>query len=698
MQSYRSTLIAGTALVALLGSSSLALGQSLGAAASFAVVGAAGVTAAGGAGTIVTGDVGASPTPSLTGFPPAVVVPPFGLHANDAAAVAAQAADVALFTALGAGACSDSVLPQMSGVAFTPGIHCFSSSADLAALATMSLNGPGVYIFRVPSSLTANVGSTVTLNGVDPCTVFWQVGTAATLNGVNFPGNVVAQAGVTVGTGGSLTGRALATVGAVTLAGNNTVGGCSAAVPPPPGLLPPTLTKAFNPASILAGGLSTLTITLLNPNPVATTLIAPLVDTLPAGVTIAAVPTASTTCAGGTVSAAPSGSSVTLSAGAVIPAGVGPTAGSCTVSVSVTSPTPGSYLNVLATNALQTTAGNNAAPAEATLTVTPVIPDPPAVLPPTIAKQFNAAAILAGGVSRLTITLGNPNATLATLTAAFIDTLPGGVVVAPVPNAATTCAGTGAVGAVPGGSTVTLPATRAIPAGVGAIPGSCTVSVDVTAPGCGNFVNTIAPNALQTSNGNNAGQAVATLAVTCVAPPGPPVAPTLAKQFNAATILAGGVSRLTITLSNPNLTVATLTAVFTDTLPGGVIVAPVPNAATTCVGSGAVGAVPGASTVTLPTTRAIPAGVGATPGSCTVSVDVTAPVCGNFVNTIPANALQTSNGNNAGQAVATLAVTCIVPPIPPQADQPIPTLSELGKIVLVLLLAISAVVAMRRRG
>ena len=235
----RLSLVTSVGLTALFSSPMPALSQSLGAAASFAIVGSAGVTAAGGVGTVVNGDVGSSPNASITGFPPATVLPPFGLHPNDAAAIAAQAADVALFTALGAGACADTPLPQMSGANFGPGIHCFTTTADLAATGNMTLTGAGVYIFRVPTGLTANVGSTVTLVGVDPCTVFWQVGSAATLNGVNFPGNVVAQAGVTLGVGASLTGRALATVGPVTLAGTNAVGGCSGAAPPPPPPPPP---------------------------------------------------------------------------------------------------------------------------------------------------------------------------------------------------------------------------------------------------------------------------------------------------------------------------------------------------------------------------------------------------------------------------------------------------------------------------
>ena len=513
------------AIAALVCASMPAFAQSLGAASSFAVEGFAGVTAAGAAGTVVAGDVGSSPSASITGFPPAVVTPPFGVHANDAAAIAAQAADVALFTALGSGACTDNLGAQLDGANIGPGIHCFSSTADLAALGTLTLTGPGIYIFRVPTGLTANVGSSVALVGVDPCNVFWQVGSAATLNGVNYVGNVVAQAGVTLGVGASLTGRALATAGPVTLSGANTVGGCSAAAVVPPGFQPPTLTKSFAPASILVGGTSTLTITLLNPNATAASLTAALVDTLPAGVVVAGVPNASTTCPGtGAIAAAAGGSTVTLPTTHSIPPGSGAVAGSCTITVDVTGSAAGAFLDVIAAGALQTTNGNNSFPAEATLTITPLIAVPPAVTPPTVAKAFNPSSIAAGAVSQLIITLTNPNTTVATLSAPLTDTLPGGMIVAPSPNASTTCSGSGAIGATAGGSTVTLPATRSIPAGAGTTPGSCTVSVDVRAPGSGNFINTIAAGALQTSNGNNPNAAIATLAaIPAVVPllPGP---------------------------------------------------------------------------------------------------------------------------------------------------------------------------------
>jgi len=114
---------AGLALLAC--ASTPLLAQSLGAASSFAVEGFAGVTAAGAAGTVVTGDVGSSPSASITGFPPALVAPPFGLHPNDAAAIAAQAADVTLFTTLGTGACTDNLGAQLGRlVAYRRAVCC----------------------------------------------------------------------------------------------------------------------------------------------------------------------------------------------------------------------------------------------------------------------------------------------------------------------------------------------------------------------------------------------------------------------------------------------------------------------------------------------------------------------------------------------------------------------------------------------
>jgi hypothetical protein len=498
------------------------------------------------------------------------------------------------------------------------------------------------------STVTLPAGRTIPANG--SCTVTVDVTAAAGGSYIN-----TLPAGALQTSNGNNPAPAIATLTVVAL------------VPPP------TLGKAFSPATINAGGVSTLTITLSNPNATVATLTAPLVDTLPSGVVIAPTPNVSTTCGGsGAPVAVAGGSTVTLPAGRTIPAN-----GSCTLTVDVTAATAGSYINTLPAGALQTSNGNNLAPAIATLTVVPLVP--PA--PPTLGKAFNPATINAGGVSTLTITLSNPNASVATLTAPLVDTLPSGVVIAPTPNVATTCGGSGAPVAVAGGSTVTLPAGRTIPAN-----GSCTVTVSVTAAVGGSYVDTLPAGALQTSNGNNPAPAVATL--TVVAPGSIP--PTLGKAFNPATINAGGVSTLTITLSNPNASVATLTAPLVDTLPSGVVIAPTPNVSTTCGGVGAPVAVAGGSTVTLPTGRTIPAN-----GSCTVTVSVTAAVGGSYVDTLPAGALQTSNGNNPAPAVATLTVV-VVPPPPGAAA--IPTLSEWAMILMAALLVLFGVAGIRRRA
>src|SRR5688572_18901892 len=95
---------AGVAVAGLVAAPSTLLAQTVGAAQSFAVVGGQSVTAACGATqTLVTGDVGVSPGTSITGFPAcAATVPPFATHANDGAAIAAQAATLTLYNTLAA--------------------------------------------------------------------------------------------------------------------------------------------------------------------------------------------------------------------------------------------------------------------------------------------------------------------------------------------------------------------------------------------------------------------------------------------------------------------------------------------------------------------------------------------------------------------------------------------------------------------
>lgn len=301
---------------------------------------------------------------------------------------------------------------------------------------------------------------------------------------------------------------------------------------------------------------------------------------------------------------------------------------------------------------------------------------------PTLGKTFSPAAIDIAGTSTLTITLSNPNLSAATLTAALIDTLPTNVVIAAVPNASTTCGGAGAVTAIAGGSTVTLPAGRSIPGGS---PGTCTVSVDVTSAVAGSYINTLDAGALQTSNGNNTVPAIASLTVNPALGAGA-VAPTVGKNFSPTTINLGGTSTLTIVLSNSSTTNADTITTLTDNLPSGMLIAAAPGASTTCAG-GVVTATAGTSTIVL-TGGTIPV-AGGTAGTCTVTVNVTSSTAGSFLNTLAIGGLVTDNGSNAGPALATL----IVIPLP---ATPVPTLNEWGMMVFMLLAGLGSLYYMRK--
>ena len=205
-----------------------------------------------------------------------------------------------------------------------------------------------------------------------------------------------------------------------------------------------TLSKAFSPTPISVGGTSVLTITVANgsANAVALTGIG-LTDTLPANVAIAGTPNAATTCGSGTASATAGGNNVALTGGSV---GAG---ASCTISVNVTSSTPGSHVNTIPASALTSNEGaTNTVAANATLVV-----NAPNV---TLTKAFSPTPISVGGTSVLTITVANSSANAVALTGiGLTDTLPANVAIAGTPNAATTC-GSGTASATAGGNNVAL--------------------------------------------------------------------------------------------------------------------------------------------------------------------------------------------------------------------------------------------------
>lgn len=383
----------------------------------------------------------------------------------------------------------------------------------------------------------------------------------------------------------------------------------------------PTVTKAFNQTSILPNGTSRLTITLTNPNPSLAISGVAFTDAYPSGLKNAATTNLSSTCGAATASAG--GTSLALSGGSIA------ANSSCSVSVDVTSATAGTYTNN--TGTVSTANAGSSSGSGATL----VVMAPPAVTESFIPSTVPIYSAGCGGCTGVfAVTLTNPNS-LAISGAAFSDTYSSTSVVN-VGTAGWTCTNgtSGSAAATDGGSSLAV-SSLTIPAN-----GSCTVSVTVkgTAGGIYYATNTGVGTAVTTSNAGSATATRAALEVKLAAP-------TVVKSFVPSVVGVGGVSTLTITLSNPSTTVDITGAAFTDTYPSGMTNNGAP--ATTC--SGGTASAPSASSLQL-TGATIPKS-----GSCTVSVQVKATMTGN--NSLPVGAVTSSN---AVASTSTVSATLYV--------------------------------------
>jgi hypothetical protein len=96
-----------------------------------------------------------------------------------------------------------------------PGVYCQTTEPVTGLSGTLTLNGPGIYIFQEGSTLTTASGSSVVLiGGAQPCDIFWQVGSSATLGSTTaFIGNIMAHDSITMNARATLWGRALAGAG-----------------------------------------------------------------------------------------------------------------------------------------------------------------------------------------------------------------------------------------------------------------------------------------------------------------------------------------------------------------------------------------------------------------------------------------------------------------------------------------------------
>ena len=209
----------------------------LGTSGNFAVLAGSTVTNTG-TSLIDGGNVGVSPGSAITGFPPGTIANPFTVHTADAVALQAQNDLTIAYNAAAALTPTQDLTGQdLGGLTLLPGVYFFASSAQLTGTLTLNnLGDPNAeFVFQIGSTLTtASNSSVVTINGgpENGCTVFWQVGSSATLGtGTAFEGHILALTSITLTTGATIMeGSALARNGAVTL-DTNTITNCVATIP-----------------------------------------------------------------------------------------------------------------------------------------------------------------------------------------------------------------------------------------------------------------------------------------------------------------------------------------------------------------------------------------------------------------------------------------------------------------------------------
>ena len=395
----------------------------------------------------------------------------------------------------------------------------------------------------------------------------------------------------------------------------------------------PTISEAFSTSPISQGGTSTLTFTLSNSSNFALTGGA-FSDAL-GNLTLASGAVGGTcTGASGNVFSAGQGGTLAFS-GLTLPS-----AGTCTVTLQVTSNVSGTQTNSASGVTTAQTPIAGAAAAAASLVV---------LSPPQASVGFSPGVILSSAASAsskaaLTITLTNSNSVSLT-NVSFTDTLSQmGIFAA---GAATgTCAGVGSNSFAAGQTSLSF-------SGLTVPSGSCTVIVQVSSgnvsPAAGWPDNTSGVTSTQTPFAGAASPAGYLTVITWA---------TIAKSFSPSSIAAGGTATLQFTLSNSS-SIALTGAAFSDAFPVTPGAMTTTGAAQSYIGAGrgtCTGAIPSAgSTVAAGVSFSgisIPAN-----SSCTVLVDVTAAVAGNYANTSSGiTTSETGASAGPGSNTATLGV------------------------------------------
>jgi hypothetical protein len=190
----------------------------LGTAGNFAVLAGSAVTNTGP--SVISGSIGLAPGSAVSGFPPGIVLNGTTQVANGVALQAKNDLVTAYNDAAGRSS-TMTVASDLAGQTLTPGVYSSASTLGLSGQLTLNAQGNpnAVFVFQAGSSLIVGSGSQVNLiGGAQACDVYWQVGSSATIGTSSaFVGNILALTSITMTTGATLQGSALARNGAVTL-------------------------------------------------------------------------------------------------------------------------------------------------------------------------------------------------------------------------------------------------------------------------------------------------------------------------------------------------------------------------------------------------------------------------------------------------------------------------------------------------
>ncbi len=242
-----------------------ATAPNLGTAAAASVV--AGTTVTNTGSTTLSGDLDVYPGTAVTGFPPGTIggTQNTGGPTGGPANVAANDVTNAYLQVLAAP--TTAVMnTDLGGQSLSPGVYTASSGLSLTGTLTLVGSANSVFIFQAVSTLITAPGSRVVLSGgVQACNVDWQVGSSATLaTTTSFVGNILALSSITMDSGASLNGRALARNGAVTLDNNSiTSPTCNVSSPTTTSSIPATTTSTTTAATTTTTSTTSTTSTTL---------------------------------------------------------------------------------------------------------------------------------------------------------------------------------------------------------------------------------------------------------------------------------------------------------------------------------------------------------------------------------------------------------------------------------------------------